>query len=207
VSIALDISCSVATQVNSSEWYLSVVSLQASKIHGVALLITTCPCRAVNFFQLYNTPEWNTTKYAVQSFHTLTNTAQQHKCGWYWGIVYYFVYRHDLELMLFEFFWHYWLDGKETVWEHVTTCLKNVLNKKDVNLYVAVYYFRISLECAKNRSGERFVSFRAGKCYCCMQCHMLFRKVWDVVSVRHSAHTLILLHCLFPDSFCSALKI
>ena len=51
------------------------------------------------------------------------------------------------------------------------------------------------------------VSFRAGEYYCCMQCLVLFPKAWDVISIRHSAHTLILLHCLFPVSFCSVLKI
>lgn len=46
------------------------------------------------------------------------------------------------------------------------------------------------------------VSFRAGECYCLE----LLRKVWDVLSVRHSVHTLILLHYLFPVSFYSVLK-
>jgi len=46
------------------------------------------------------------------------------------------------------------------------------------------------------------VPFRGGECYCLE----LLRKVWDVISVRHSVHTLILLQCLFPVSFCSVLK-
>lgn len=50
------------------------------------------------------------------------------------------------------------------------------------------------------------VSFRAGWCDCCMQCLVLFRKVLNVESIRHCAHTLILFHSLCPVLFCSVLQ-
>jgi hypothetical protein len=63
------------------------------------------------------------------------------------------------------------------------------------------------LSCNVRKTVVVNVSFRAGECYCCMQCLVLLRKVLAVISIRHAPHALILLHFLFPVSFCSVLKI
>lgn len=70
-------------------------------------------------------------------------------------------------------------------------------------LQFTTYFF--SLCCNVFKTVVLNVSFRAGWCDCCMQCLVLFRKVLNVDSIRHSAHTLILFHYLCPVLFCFVL--
>jgi hypothetical protein len=73
-----------------------------------------------------------------------------------------------------------------------------------IRVLISTLQFTTSLfvSCNELKTVVVDISFRASECYCLE----LLRKVWDVISVRHSVHTLILLQCLFPVSFCSVLK-
>lgn len=77
-----------------------------------------------------------------------------------------------------------------------------------IRMLISTLQFTASLFLCCNvfKTAVANVSFRAGWCDCCMQCLVLFRKILNVDSIRHSAHTLILFHSLYPVLFCSVLQ-